>query len=61
MEWRCFKCKEKLVEEDVQMVYEDIPAFIKGLKCPSCGAVYFTEEKVMGEILEGEGTIDAKL
>ncbi len=60
MEWYCFKCKEKMVEKDVDASYLEITQFIRGLKCPKCGATYLTEEIAVWAS-EREEEIEAKL
>jgi methionyl-tRNA synthetase len=61
MEWYCFKCKEKMVEAEVNLVYGDMKlpgAF--GVQCPKCGAEYLLEEFVLTQVNEGEKMLEAK-
>jgi len=60
-EWYCFKCKEKMVENDISGTYQEISRFIRGLQCPKCKTAYFSEKTVMEEIRPGEQEIEAKL
>ena len=60
-EWYCFKCKEKMKEKDLEASYMDIIRFVKGLKCPRCGATYLTEEYAVEVVAKGEEQLEAKL
>jgi NAD-dependent SIR2 family protein deacetylase len=60
-EWHCFKCEEKMTEDDVEASYLDTVQFIDCLKCPKCGAVYLTEEYVIEVVNKGEEELEAKL
>ncbi|MFH1625390.1 MAG: hypothetical protein ABID54_09595 [Pseudomonadota bacterium] len=60
-EWYCFRCKEKMEAKEVQSVYMEISNFIDGLKCPTCGATYLTEEIVVETVSKGEEDIEAKM
>jgi hypothetical protein len=60
-EWYCFKCKEKMIEDDVEASYLDTVQFIDCLKCPKCGASYLTEAYVIEVVSKGEEEIEAKL
>ena len=60
-EWYCFKCKEKMEEGEVNLVYGDMKlpgAF--GVKCPKCGVEYLLEEFVLTQVNEGEKMLEAK-
>ena len=59
--WYCNKCKEEMVEADVEAMYLDIIRFVRGLKCPKCGTAYLTEKTVVEVVGKGEEDIEAKL
>jgi len=59
-QWYCFKCKEKVVENDISTSYLEITGFIQGLQCPKCGVAYLTEESAVWAS-EREEEIEAKL
>ena len=42
-EWYCFKCKERMEETELKLVYLEVDGKIEGLKCPKCGASYVAE------------------
>jgi hypothetical protein len=58
--WYCFACKEKIVEDDIDVSYMDITRFLSGLVCPKCGAAYLTEEMVVETVNPGEETLESK-
>ena len=60
-QWYCFKCKEKMVEEDIWMAYLEIVRTVPGLKCPKCNAAYLTEETAVEVVGKGEDDIDLKM
>ena len=60
-EWYCFKCKEKLVEKDLNASYMDISQTIRGLQCPQCKTAYLTEKTTVEIVNYGEEEIEAKL
>jgi len=57
--WFCYKCKEEMVEADIQGSYMDIDQTLKGLKCPKCGIALLTEEQGMAAS-QGEEELEAK-
>jgi len=59
-QWYCFKCKEEMVVEDVEMTYLDVTGPIEGIKCPKCGTAYLLEKRVMEEVIPGEEMIEGK-
>lgn len=61
MEWYCFKCKEKMVEAEVEIEYLSFPGTAMGIKCPKCGAAYLLEQRVVEEVRQKEDEIEAKL
>jgi methionyl-tRNA synthetase len=60
-QWYCFKCNEAMIETEVLGMYMEITRFIKGLKCPKCGACYLTEEEAVEVVSKGEEEIEAKM
>ncbi len=59
-QWHCFKCKEKMVEQDVDMAYMEVEAAVEGMKCPKCGVAYLTEETVMEKVAKAEELLESK-
>ena len=59
-QWHCFKCKEKMAEEDIGMAYLDVDAAVEGLKCPKCGVPYLLEEAVMEKVIKAEEMLENK-
>ena len=59
-EWYCFKCKQKMVEEGIPVIYLDVDGEAEGLKCPQCGGQYIPENYVMEKMLKGEKMIEEK-
>ncbi|MFA4916773.1 MAG: hypothetical protein WC560_08900 [Syntrophales bacterium] len=61
VDWYCFQCKEKMVAEEVEASYMEILSFIDGLKCPTCGTIYLSEDYVVETISTAEEEIEAKM
>jgi YgiT-type zinc finger domain-containing protein len=59
-EWYCFKCKEKMEEKEVTLVYLEIEGKTEGLVCPKCGAKYITEDIAVEQVAKGEKMIEEK-
>lgn len=59
-DWRCFKCKEKMVEKSIFMTYLEMSLPANGLKCPKCGCSYLTESIVVGKVNPGEKMLEDK-
>ena len=59
-DWHCFKCKEKMVEGEIRLVYLEIEGTQVGLMCPKCGAQYIPEELAIGKLAKGEKMIEDK-
>lgn len=59
-EWHCFKCKKKMVEDEVRVMYLDLEGEAEGLVCPQCGCGYIMEDYVMEKMLKGEKMIEEK-
>ena len=60
-DWHCFKCKVKVEEDDVPMLYLDMLGFMPGLVCPECGLSLFPEESGWGIVRKNEAEIEAKM
>lgn len=60
-EWHCFKCKEKVIEEEVELEYLGITFTEKiiALKCPKCKAIYILEDAAK-KVKMGEELIETK-
>lgn len=58
-QWYCFKCNEEMQEADIEGTYLEVTRFIRGLKCPKCGAWCLTEEQAT-LIWEGEALLEQK-
>jgi hypothetical protein len=61
-QWHCFRCNVKMEEADILMVYMDgleMPGGL-GLRCPSCGVEYLTEDFVMDQVVMGEKMLEGK-
>ena len=58
-EWYCFKCKEKLEEAELKLIYEEVEGKQVGLRCPKCGASYI-EESAIDEMAKTEKMIEEK-
>jgi len=60
-QWYCFKCKEKMEEAEVSLIYKEteLPGAF-GIKCPKCGVEYLLEEFVVGEVNQGEIMMEGK-
>jgi len=61
IQWKCFKCKEKMAEKDITVSFMEIIRFVRGLQCPKCGFAYIPEETATEVIIKGEEEIEAKL
>lgn len=59
-EWDCFKCKEKMTEREIKLIYQDIEGTGVGLVCPKCSAKYILEELAVGKMAKGEKMIENK-
>lgn len=59
-EWYCFKCKEKVTETEIRLVYLEVEGTQEGLMCPKCGVKYITEEVAVGKLARGEKMIEEK-
>jgi DNA-directed RNA polymerase subunit RPC12/RpoP len=59
-EWHCFKCKEKMIEAEINMEYLDIEGEAEGLVCPKCGAKYIPEEVATSKVAKAETMIENK-
>jgi RNase P subunit RPR2 len=60
-EWYCFKCKEKVIETEIEVEYMGITFSqkFKALKCPTCKNVFIPEEEAK-KIRMGEDLIETK-
>lgn len=59
-QWHCFKCKEPVVEGDVNLSYLGMTLPIGGIKCPKCGAAYLLEETVVEKVHRAEEMLENK-
>ena len=59
-DWYCFKCKEKMEETEIELVYMEIEGKQAGLRCPKCGVSYITEEIAVDKMVRGEKMIEEK-
>lgn len=59
--WYCSKCKEEMVEAEVEAMYLDLIRFVRSLRCPKCGTAYLTEKFVVDVVSKGEEEIESKL
>lgn len=59
-DWHCFKCKEKMIEGEIKLIYLEIEAAQVGLVCPTCGAKYIPEELAVDKLAKGEKMIENK-
>jgi YgiT-type zinc finger domain-containing protein len=59
-DWHCFKCKERMIEDGMTLMYLEIDAIVDGLVCPVCGEGYITEEIAVGKLAAGEKKIEDK-
>lgn len=59
-DWHCYKCKERMIEGELTLMYLEIDAMVFGLVCPECGEGYVPEETVIGRVIEGEKKIEDK-
>lgn len=59
-QWYCFKCKEAMLEENINLSYLEMTRPVKGLKCPKCGTAYLLEDKVEGVVRRGEEALETK-
>lgn len=59
--WYCSRCKEKVVEIEIEVEYLGITFTerYKALKCPKCKNIFITEE-VVKRIRMGEELIETK-
>ena len=60
VQWHCFKCKEKMTEEEIPMEYLDIEGEAEGLECPKCGVRYILEEVATTKVVKAEQMIENK-
>jgi len=60
-QWCCFKCKEKMVEADIPATFLEVQRYLRGLRCPKCGAAYLTEKFVVEVVSKGEEQIESKM
>jgi DNA-directed RNA polymerase subunit RPC12/RpoP len=59
-EWYCFKCKEKMIEAEIELVYQEVEGKAEGLMCPKCSVKYITEEVAIDKLAKGEKMIEQK-
>ena len=59
-DWYCFKCKEKVEETEIDLVYMEIEGKQVALKCPKCGASYITEDIAVNKMARTEKMIEEK-
>jgi len=59
-QWHCFKCKQPMVEGDVEMTYLETSGAVEGIKCPKCGAAYLLEETVVEKVNKVEEMLESK-
>jgi DNA-directed RNA polymerase subunit RPC12/RpoP len=59
-DWYCFKCKEKMIEGEIKLIYLEIEAPAGGIVCPKCGAKYIPEELAIDKVAKGEKMIENK-
>ena len=59
-QWHCFKCKEKMVEGDIDMAYLETEAAVEGIRCPKCNTAYLLEEIVMEKVAKVEEMLESK-
>lgn len=59
-EWHCFKCKERMIETEIKLVYLEVEATVEGLMCPKCGVKYITEEVAIKKLARGEKMVEEK-
>ena len=52
MNWKCFKCGEKLVKKPVVFEYMNRSFSYEVPVCPKCGKVYIAEELAEGRMAE---------
>ena len=43
-DWHCFKCKEKMEDDDAVVSYLDFSMSVVLPKCPKCGEAFVTPE-----------------
>jgi DNA-directed RNA polymerase subunit RPC12/RpoP len=60
MEWYCFRCKERMIEAEIEMVYLEVEGTADGLMCPKCSTKYITEEVAIKQIARGEKMVEEK-
>ena len=60
VDWHCFKCKERMEETEIELVYMEINGKGEGLRCPKCGVGYITEEIAVDKIARTEKMIEEK-
>ena len=65
MDWYCFKDKVKMVDADIQLVYQMTSKvqhtfYQKGKKCPACGLSFVLEDLVVGRIATAEKSFEGK-
>ena len=59
-DWYCSKCKEKMEEAEIELVYMEIDGKQVGLRCPKCGTSYITEEIAVDKMARNEKMIEEK-
>ena len=58
--WYCFKCKEKMVMDQVWLSYLEVIQPILGLRCLNCKTEYLTEDTVVNRVNKAEEMLEDK-
>jgi len=58
--WHCFRCKERMVEDKVEIEFQEFQTEVEGIKCPKCGTKYLLEDTVREKVIKIEEEMSAK-
>jgi ArsR family metal-binding transcriptional regulator len=58
--WYCYKDKVAMEEKEVILSYMQMHQYIPGLKCPTCGEEYLTEEVATTIVQAAEDALEGK-
>lgn len=60
VQWRCFQCREDMVEDLVILEFSGVQGSVEGIKCPKCGMKYVLEETVREKVFQAESELSYK-
>lgn len=59
-QWRCFQCREDMIEDMIILEFSGIQGSAEGIRCPKCGTKYLLEETVIEKVFPAEAELSYK-